>query len=133
MYPQHTDLSQNTPNLPKTNPQLAPSNNSSHKASPFLNSNKTCPQLNNKTKLLIHLHLNPAMTVHFQIMAQFSKRLQQKIPVPYQRNRDTVYIRKPNRFHQFCLISLYRSKRNTSTFEKLHVISKCAKIFFDYQ
>ena len=31
------------------------------------------------------------------------------------------------------LISLYRSKRNTSTFEKLHVISKCAKIFFDYQ
>ena len=28
MYPQHTDLSQNTPNLPKTNPQPAPSNNS---------------------------------------------------------------------------------------------------------
>ena len=28
MYPQHTDLSQNTPNLPKTNPQPASSNNS---------------------------------------------------------------------------------------------------------
>ena len=28
MYPQHTDLSQNTPNLPKTNPQPAFSNNS---------------------------------------------------------------------------------------------------------
>ena len=42
---------------------------------------------------------------------------QQKIPVPYRRNRDTVYIRKLNRFNQFCLISLYRSKRNISTFK----------------
>ena len=28
MYPQHTDLSQTTPNLPKTNPQPTSSNNS---------------------------------------------------------------------------------------------------------
>ena len=74
----------------------------------------------------------PAMMI-YQILARLSKFLQQKIPVPYQRNQDTVYIRKPNIFNQFCLISLYRSKRNTSTFEKLRVISKCTKIFFDYQ
>ena len=72
------------------------------------------PEHNNM--LLIHLHLNPVMIVHFQIMAQLSKFLQQKIPVPYQRNRDTVYIRNLNRFNQFCLISLYRSKRNRATF-----------------
>ena len=47
--------------------------------------------------------------MRYQIMAQLSKFLQQKIPVPCQRNRDTVYIRKPNRFNQFCIISLYRS------------------------
>ena len=69
----------------------------------------------------------------YQIMAWLSKFFQQKIPVPYRRNRDTVYVQKLNRFNQFCLISLYRSKRNTSTFKKLHIISKCAKIFFDYQ
>ena len=40
---------------------------------------------------------------------------------------------KTEYINQFCLISLYRSKRNTSTFKKLHVISKCTKIFFDYQ
>ena len=44
-----------------------------------------------------------------QIMAWLSKFLQQKIPVPYRRNQDTVYIRKLNRFNQFCIISLYRS------------------------
>ena len=42
-------------------------------------------------------------------MARLSKFLQQKIPVPYRRNRDTVYVQKLNRFNQFCIISLYRS------------------------
>ena len=47
--------------------------------------------------------------MRYQIMAQLSKFLQQKIPVPYRRNQDTGYVRKPNRFNQFCIISLYRS------------------------
>ena len=33
MYPQHTDLSQTTPNLPKTNPQSTSSNNSRNSSS----------------------------------------------------------------------------------------------------
>ena len=74
-----------------------------HKMSPFLN--------NDNNTLLIHLHLYPGMTVtiHFQIMAQNSNCLQQKIPVPYQRNRDTVHTRNLTKFNQFCLIFLYRS------------------------
>ena len=96
-------------NKPKTipllhsKPKTIPLLHCNHKMSPFLN--------NDNNTLLIHLHLYPAMTVtaHFQIMAQKSNCLQQKIPVPYQRNRDTVYIRNLNRFNQFCLIFLYRS------------------------
>ena len=52
-----------------------------------------------------------------------------KDPSSVPKKPNTVYIQKPNIFNQFCLISLYRSKRNTSTFEKLHVISKCTKFF----
>ena len=114
--------------------QLKPSLNNSQKMPPSLSSSKkakparsskptTIPLLhcnrkmslflnNDNNMLLIHLHLHPAVTVtaHFQIMAQNSNCLQQKIPVPYQRNRDTVYIQNLNRFNQFCLIFLYRSK-----------------------
>ena len=109
-----------------SNQKMNPSWSSNHKMIPFLNSNhKTSPFLNNNNTLLIHLHLNPAMTVHFQIMAQLSNCLQQKIPVPYQRNRDTVYIRNLNRFNQFCLISLYRSQRNTS-----HILGTSRNIYY---
>ena len=116
----------------KTNPSLNsnqkmnPSRSSNHKTIPFLNSNhKTSSFLNNNNTLLIHLHLNPAMTVHFQIMTQLLKILQQKIPVPYQRNRDTVYIRNLNRFNKFCLISLYRSQRNMS-----HILENSCNIYY---
>ena len=54
------------------------------------------------------------MIVYFQIMAQLSKLLQQKIPVLYQRNRDIVFDRKHNIFNQFCLIFSLQIKRNTS-------------------
>ena len=63
-------------------PTTIPLLHCNHKTNPFLN--------NDNNTLLIHLHLYPMMTVHFQIMAQ--NCLQQKIPVPYQRNRDTVHI-----------------------------------------
>ena len=63
---------------------------------------------------------------HFQIMAQLSKLLQQKIPVLYQRNRDTVYDQKPNIFNQFCLIFSLQIKRNTSyILENSRNITKC--------
>ena len=80
-------------------PMTIPLLHCNHKTSPFLNNNNT---------LLIHLHRHPVRTV-FQIIAQNSNCLQQKIPVPYQRNRDTVHIQNLNRFNQFCLIFLYRS------------------------
>ena len=65
------------------NQKTNPSRSSNHKTIPFLISNcKASPFLNDNNTLLIHLHLNPVMTVHFQIMAQLSKCLQQKIPVP---------------------------------------------------
>ena len=95
---------------PKTIPLL----HSKHTTAPLLHCNhKTNPFLNNDSNtLLIHLHLYLARTVpvHFQIMAKNSNCLQQKIPVPYRRNRDTVYIQNLIRFNQLCLIfSLYRS------------------------
>ena len=77
---------------PKTIPLL----HWNHKTNPFLN--------NDNNTLLIHLHLARTVPVHFQIMAKNSKCLQQKIPVPYQRNRDTVHVRNLNRFNQCCLI-----------------------------
>ena len=81
-----------------------------------LSSNKTCLQLNNNNTLLIHLHLNPAMIVHFQIMAQLSKFLQQKIPVPYQRNQDTVDVRKLNNLINFVLFLFTDQKETRATF-----------------
>ena len=87
-------------NKPKTIPLL----HCNHQMNPFLN--------NENNMLRIHLHLYPAktVTVHFQIMVKNSNCLQQKIPVPYRRNRDTVYIQNLIRFNQLCLLfSLFRS------------------------
>ena len=96
-------LSSNQKMNPSLNskPTMIPHLHYNHKMSPFLN--------NDNNMLLIHLHLYPVMTVHFQTMAQNSNCLQQKIPVPYQRNRHTVYIQNLNKFNQFCIISFYRS------------------------
>ena len=83
-------------------PKTIPLPHCNHKTNPFLN--------NDNNTLLIHLHLAKTVPVHFQIIAKTSNCLQQKIPVPYQRNRDTVYVQNLNRFTQCCLIfSLYRS------------------------
>ena len=78
---------------------------------PLLHCNrKTNPFLNNDNNtLLIHLHLAKTVPVHFQIIAKTSNCLQQKISVPYQRNRDTVYIQNLIRFNQLCRIFRYRS------------------------
>ena len=84
-------------------PETIPLLHCNHKMNPFLN--------NDNNTLLIHLHLYLArtVTVHFQIMVKTSNCLQQKIPIPYQRNRDTVYAQNLNRFNQCCLIFRYRS------------------------
>ena len=81
------------------------------KTIPLLHCNcKTNPFLNNDNNtLLIHLHLAKTVPIHFQIIAKTSNCLQQKIPVPYQRNRYTVYIQNLIRFNQLCLIFHYRS------------------------
>ena len=79
-------------------PKMIPLLHCNHKTNPFLN--------NDNNTLLTHLHLARTIPVHFQIMAKNSKRLQQKIPVPYQRNRDTVHVQNLNRFNQCCLIFL---------------------------
>ena len=81
------------------------------KTIPLLHCNrKTNPFLNNDSNmLLIHLHLARTVPVHFQIMAKNSNSLQQKIPVPYQGNRDTVHVQNLNRFNQCYLIFPYRS------------------------
>ena len=87
-----------------SNRKMTPSRSSTPKMIPHLQNNpRTCLFLNNNT-LLLHLHLDPAMTVHFQTTAQNSNCFQQKIPVPYQRNHVTVYIQNLIRFNQFCLI-----------------------------
>ena len=72
-----------------------------HKTNPFLN--------NNSNTLLIHLHLARTVPVHFQIMAKNSNSLQQKIPIPYQRNRDTVHVLNLTKFNQCYLIFHFRS------------------------
>ena len=66
------------------------------------------------------------MIVYFQIMAQLSKLLQQKISVLYQRNRDTVYDQKLNIFNKFYLIFSLQIKRNMSyILENSRNITKC--------
>ena len=66
------------------------------------------------------------MIVYFQIMAQLSKLLQQKIPVLYQRNRDTVYDQKLNIFNPFGLIFSLQITRNSSyMLENSHIVTKC--------
>ena len=104
--------SQKTPPLLSSSKKAKPAQLSKPKMIPLLHYNrKTNPFLNNDNNtLLIHLHLAKTVPVYFQIMAQNSNCLQQKIPVPYQRNRDTVYIQNLIKFNQLCLIfSLYRS------------------------
>ena len=82
-------------------PKMIPLLHCNRKTNPFLN--------NDSNTLLIHLHLARTVPVHFQIMAKNSNSLQQKIPVPYQRNRDTVHVQNLNRFNQCYLIFHYRS------------------------
>ena len=84
-------------------PETIPLLHCNHKTNPFLN--------NDNNTLLIHLHLYLARTVavHFQIMTKNSNCLQQKIPVPYQRNRDTVYVQNLNRLINVVLVFCYRS------------------------
>ena len=104
--------SQKTPPSLSSSKKAKPARHSRPKTIPLLHCNrKMNPFLNNDNNmLLIHLHLYLVRTVfHFQIMAKNSNCLQQKIPVPYQRNQDTVYTQNLNRFNQFCLISIYRS------------------------
>ena len=98
--------SQKMPPLLSSSKKAKPARHSRPKTIPLLHCNhKTNPFLNNDNNtLLIHLHLARTAPVHFQIMAKTSNCLQQKIPVPYQRNRDTVYVRNLNRFNQCCLI-----------------------------
>ena len=103
---------QKTPPALSSSKKAKPARHSRPKTIPLLHCNrKTNPFLNNDSNtLLIHLHLARTVPVHFQIMAKNSNCLQQKIPVPYQRNRDIVYIQNLIRFNQLCLIfSLYRS------------------------
>ena len=93
--------------------KVKPARHSKPKTIPLLHCNhKTNPFLSNDSNtLLIHLHLYLARTVpvHFQIMVKNSNSLQQKIPVPYQRNQDTVYVQNLNRFNQCYLIFRCRS------------------------
>ena len=71
---------------------------------------------------------------HFQIIAQLSKLLQQKIPVRYQRNRDTVYNQKQNIFNPFCLIFSLQIKRKMSyMLENSRIVLNVAKIFPIFQ
>ena len=101
---------------PNNSQKMPPSLSSSKKAKlahlcrpktiPLLHCNcKMNPFLNNDNNtLLIHLHLAKTVPVHFQIMPKHSNCLQQKITVPYRRNRDTVYIQNLIKFNQLCLI-----------------------------
>ena len=84
-----------------TQPKTIPLLHCNRKTNPFLN--------NDSNTLLIHLHLAMTVPVYFQIMAKNSNCLQQKIPVPYQRNRDTVHVQNLNRINQCYPIFCYRS------------------------
>ena len=90
-----------------TRPKTIPLLHSRHTRTPLLHCNhKTNPFLNNENNMLwIHLHLYPAKTVivHFQITGHNSNCSLPKIPVPYQRNQDTVYIQNLIKFNQLCL------------------------------
>ena len=104
--------SQKTPPSLSSRKKVKPAQLSRPKMIPLLHCNrKMNPSLNNDNNmLLIHLHLVKAVPVHFQILLKNSNCLQQKIPIPYRRNRDTVYIQNIIKFNQLCLIfSLYRS------------------------
>ena len=101
---------------PNNSQKMPPSLSSSKKAKPAqLSRPKTIPLLhcnrkmnpflnNDNNMLLIHLHLAKTVPVHFQIMPKTSNCLQQKIPIPYRKNRDSVYIQNLIKFYQLCLI-----------------------------
>ena len=103
------------------NQKMPPALSSSKKAKSARHSRpKTIPLLhcnrkmhlflnNDSNTLLIHLHLARTVPVHFQIMAKNSNSLQQKIPVPYQRNQYTVHVRNLTKFNQCYLIFRSRS------------------------
>ena len=117
--PQTSKLQIHSHPLQKTNRhhspnKLKPSPSTSLKTPPLLNSSKKAPAQHCNHKTNPHLHLVRTVPVHFQILATNSKCLQQKIPLPYQRNRDTA-IQNLNRFNECCLVlfSHYRSLRNT--------------------
>ena len=103
--------SQKMPPSLSSSKKAKPARLSRPKTIPLLHCNrKTNPFLNkDNNTLLIHLHLAKTVPVHFQIIAKTSNCLQQKTPVPYQRNRDTVYIQNLIRFNHLCLIFCYRS------------------------
>ena len=100
--------SQKMPPSLSSSKKVKPAQLSSPKMILLLHCNrKTNPFLHNDNNtLLIHLHLVKTVPVLSQIIAKTSNCLQQKIPIPYQRNRDTVYIQNLIRFNQLCLIFL---------------------------
>ena len=138
--------SQKTPPSLSSSKKAKPARLSRPKMIPLLHCNrKMNPFLNNDNNtLLIHLHLAKTVPVHFQIMLKNSNCLQQKIPVPYGRNRDTVYIQNLIKFNQLCLIfSLYRSLYKYmsripcnffKTFDFSHILTQMSFAFsFQYQ
>ena len=102
---------QKMPPVLSSSKKVKPARHSRPKMIPLLHCNRNMnPFLNNNNNtLLIHLHLARTVPVHFQIMVKNSNSLQQKIPVPYQRNRDTVHVQNLDRFNQCYLIFHYRS------------------------
>ena len=120
------------------NQKMPPALSSSKKAKPARHSRpkmisllhcnrKTNPFLNNDSNtLLIHSHLARTVPVHFQIMAKNSNSLQQKIPIPYQRNRDTVHVQNLNRFNQCYLIFHYKSLEKYMSHILRNVCQNCS-------
>ena len=112
-------------------PKMIPLLHCNRKMNPFLN--------NDNNTLLIHLHLAKAVPVHFQIIPKNSNCLQQKIPVPYRRNGDAVYIQNIIKFNQLCLIfslcrSLYKYMSHIpcnffKTFDISHILAQMSFCF----
>ena len=111
--------SQKMPPSLSSSKKVKPARLSRPKTIPLLHCNrKTNLFLNNDNNmLLIHLHLVRTVTVHFQIIVKNSDCLQQKIPNPYQRNQDTVYIQNLIRFNQLCLFFFFSLQITTQVHE----------------
>ena len=84
-------IKQQIPNhqLHRISHKMNPSLNSSHKVRPPLNNNHKAKQTLILNRNLPH-HNSAMMMKHFQIMAQASKLLRQKILDLYQRNQNTA-------------------------------------------